>query len=117
MCTFVLWSHSDYYGGSVALGLAPGRRSRVSLVLYVRAWSRPSTHPYTRRNSAVSRPVGLRPSGVRETYTAASRGVSLVTGPQIDRSGLDFRQSSFGLATRVWRDHGSLTSHVPRFSG
>src|SRR5262249_53877362 len=23
MCTFILWSHADYYGDSVALGVAP----------------------------------------------------------------------------------------------
>src|SRR5258708_29804288 len=49
---FALWPAfpaSDYDGGSVAIGLAPGRRSRVFLVLYVRAWFRPSIHPYSRR--------------------------------------------------------------------
>jgi hypothetical protein len=37
---------SDYYGVSVTMGLAPFRRSRVSLVSYVLARFRPSTHPY-----------------------------------------------------------------------
>ena len=35
MRTFVLWSHADYYEDSVALGLAPGRPSRVPWVLNV----------------------------------------------------------------------------------
>ena len=45
----------------------------------------------------------------------ASRGVSLVWGPEINRSGLDFRQSSVGPAARVSRDHGSLTAPFPAF--
>jgi hypothetical protein len=31
MCTFILWSHVDYYGGSVALGVAP----RGSISCYI----------------------------------------------------------------------------------
>lgn len=64
---FAIWPAvpvSDYYGDSLARGLAPRRRSRVSRVLDVRAWFRPSTHPYTRRHPSVSRPVGLRPPSV-----------------------------------------------------
>ena len=47
------------------------------------------------------------------SQATASRGVSLVTGLRVGRSGLDFKQSSFGLATRVLRGHGSLTSSFP----
>ena len=35
MCTFALWSHADYYGDSVTLGLAPVRPSHVPLVVNV----------------------------------------------------------------------------------
>jgi hypothetical protein len=47
------------------------------------------------------------------TYAMASREVSLVTGLRMGRSGLDFKQSSLGPATRVLRDTGSLTSPFP----
>src|SRR5262249_28006453 len=39
-------------------------------------------------------------------YRTASRGVSLVRGPELCRSGLDFKQSSLGLVARVSRDDG-----------
>ena len=48
----------DYYEDSVALGLAPGRRSRVFRSSYVRAWVRPSTHPYARDHLPVSHRPG-----------------------------------------------------------
>lgn len=35
MCTFILWSHADYYEDSVTLGLASFRPSRVPVVLNV----------------------------------------------------------------------------------
>ena len=49
----------DYYEDSVAMGLAPGRRSRVFRSSYVRAWVRPSTHPYARDHLPVSHRTGL----------------------------------------------------------
>ena len=45
---FAMWPAfpaSDYYGVSVAMGLAPGRRSRVSPLMYVLAWVRPPFVP------------------------------------------------------------------------
>ena len=50
---------SDYYGGSVALGLAPGRRSRVFLASYVRAWDRSSVRSYPRTHRSVPHHTGL----------------------------------------------------------
>src|SRR5437763_5520571 len=44
---FAMWAAfppADYYGGSVAVGLAPRRRSRASSVRYVRARFRQPTH-------------------------------------------------------------------------
>ena len=52
---------SDYYEDSVALGLAPGRRSRVFRSSYVRAWVRPSVRLYARTHRSVSSPSGVRP--------------------------------------------------------
>ena len=52
---------SDYYGDSVAIGLAPIRRSCGSLIQYVRAWVRPSVRPYARTHRPVSSPSGVRP--------------------------------------------------------
>jgi hypothetical protein len=46
---FAMWPAfpvSDYYQVSVAMGLAPCRRSRISPMSYVRAWFRSSIHPY-----------------------------------------------------------------------
>src|SRR5262249_35922465 len=43
---------------SVALGLAPGRRSRVFRSSYVRVWVRPSPHPYARDHLPVSHRPG-----------------------------------------------------------
>src|SRR3954468_18072140 len=50
---------ADYYGDSVAVGLAPRRRSRGFRSSYVRAWVRPSTHPYARDHLPVSHRAGL----------------------------------------------------------
>ena len=49
----------DYYEDSVAVGLAPVRRSRGFRSSYVRAWVRPSTHPYARDHLPVSHRTGL----------------------------------------------------------
>src|SRR5215831_14253948 len=59
---FAMWPvfpTSDYYGGSVTLGLAPRRRSRVSLASYVRAWVRSSVRSYTRTHYSVPHHMGL----------------------------------------------------------
>lgn len=54
----------DYYGHSVAIGLAPRRRSRGTSSLYVRARRRPPTHLLDRPRWAVPRtPKGARPHG------------------------------------------------------
>src|SRR3954466_11981950 len=49
----------DYSEDSVAVGLAPRRRSRGFRSSYVRAWVRPSTHPYARDHLPVSHRTGL----------------------------------------------------------
>ena len=59
---FAMWAAfppPDYYDDSVALGLAPGRRSRISPVSYVRAWFRSSTHPYAQDQSPGISSCGL----------------------------------------------------------
>src|SRR5207248_1765591 len=53
------FSDPDYYEGSVAMGLAPGRRSRISPMSYVRAWLRSSTHPYAQDRSPGISSCGL----------------------------------------------------------
>src|SRR3954453_7520785 len=50
---------SDYYWDSVVIGLAPLRRSQVSLTSYELAWVRSSTHPYARGSSPVSHHAGI----------------------------------------------------------
>jgi hypothetical protein len=75
---------ADYDGDSVAVGLAPGRRSRVFRPSYVRAWVRPSTHPYARDHLPVSHPPGLpgakdeHPSGGDAALSQPSGGAALV---------------------------------------
>ena len=77
MCISILWSHADYYGGSVALGLAPGRRSRISPTSYVRARLRSSTHPYARDVSPGIPSCGLAGPETRRSGTRWPHGISL----------------------------------------
>src|SRR5262249_41111075 len=72
---------ADSSEGSVALGLAPRRRSRASSIRYVRARVRPPTHPYTRGDSSGSRPVGLRPPSVHGGVPGGLRWSQLGEGP------------------------------------
>jgi len=51
------------------------------------------------------------------THAVASLPVSLMTGLRMGRSGLDFRQSSFGHATRVLRNCGFADLPALRVSG
>src|SRR5262245_41595671 len=44
----------DYYGGSVTLGLAPCRSSRISSAWYVRATGRRPIHPFVRPRWALA---------------------------------------------------------------
>src|SRR5436309_3358897 len=57
---------ADYYGDSVAMGFAPDRRFRGFRSSYVRAWVRPSTHPYTRDHLPVSHRPDL--SGAKDEH-------------------------------------------------
>ena len=76
---FAMWPAfpaADYYEDSVALGLAPGRRSRISPMSYVRARFRSSTHPYARDLSPGIPSCGLagpetRRSGTRWPHESA----------------------------------------------
>ena len=70
---------ADYYEDSVALGLAPGRRSRVFRSSYVRAWVRPSTHPYARDHLPVSHRTGL-PRIKGESATGGDAALSQRSG-------------------------------------
>jgi len=109
---------SDYYDDSVAMGLAPGRQSRVSPRTHVRAWVRSSTHPYTQEDFLVSPRADLPSSfGIRMVYEELPYGVSplrsnttiaelhhdqqIAAGFCVPRSGLDLKQFSLNLATRV----------------
>src|SRR5579883_1534692 len=81
---FALWPAlpaADSYGGSVTLGLAPRRRSRASPIQYVRARVRPPIHPYARRDSSVSRPVGLHPGSVQRDVPGGPTWSQLGEGP------------------------------------
>ena len=108
---------ADYYGGSVTLGLAPRRRSRVLPTQYVRARVRPSTHPYTRGASSVSHPVGLRlssvPRGVPGGLTWSQLGVGSSDQPiGIGLQAIQLWPCRAGLAGPRFADLS-----VPRFSG
>jgi hypothetical protein len=114
---------SDYYGESVAIGLAPRRRSWASSTSHVRAWFRPSTHPYTRgapryltARACRSRTWKVRRKGWRR-HAVSSLRVSFMTGLRLARSGLDFKQFSLGRATRVSRNLGRADLAGIRFSG
>jgi len=77
---FAMWPAfpaSDYYEDSVALGLAPGRRSRISPTPYVRARFRPPTHPYARDVSPGIPSRGLAGPEIRRSSTRWPHGVSL----------------------------------------
>ena len=88
---------SDYYGESVAIGLCARRRSWASSPSHVRAWFRPSTHPYTRGapRYLTARACRSRQREVRRTrwrrHAVSSLRVSFVTGLRLARSGLDFK--------------------------
>ena len=70
---------ADYYEDSVALGLAPGRRSRVFRSSYVSAWVRSSTHPYARDHLPVSHRTGL-PRIKGESSTGGDAALSQRSG-------------------------------------
>jgi hypothetical protein len=80
---------ADYYGGSVAMGLAAVRRSRVPAVFDVRARLRCPTHDLARPHWSV--PVGRRadtsqacagsvPTAPRQTWCGGRCGAPLVIG-------------------------------------
>ena len=93
---------ADYYEDSVALGLAPRRRSRVFRTSYVRAWVRPSTHPYARDHLPVSHRTGL-PRTKGESSTCGDAALSQRSG------GAAFTPIGIGLeAVEPWPYHAGL---------
>src|SRR5262245_52699743 len=93
---------ADYYEDSVALGLAPRRRSRVFRSSYVRACVRPSTHPYARDHLPVSHRTGL-PRTKGESSTHGDAALSQRSG------GAAFTPIGIGLeAVKPWPYHAGL---------
>lgn len=104
LCPFPLYRAfpgSEYYGHSVALGLATGRRSRIPLVNYVRAHGRLSFLPFKRL-------IGVRFSGGRYSEpnshseyqrTAISDAVS--PGVQLLRLRKRLQANSFSHSVRI----------------
>ena len=74
---FAMWPAfpaSDSYQVSVAMGLAPWRRSRISPMSYVRAWFRSSTHPYAQdRVPGISSCGPAVPASSSDRHTMTSR--------------------------------------------
>ena len=64
---------ADYYGGSVAVGLAPRRRSLTFPMRYVRASLRQSVRPFHEPLARPSPPRRLRLSTARTTATHTGR--------------------------------------------
>ena len=92
---------ADYYGSSVALGLAPRRQSRALLLPYVVAWGRWPVRSVVRVHYPLSCPrrwVGPRS---RHTQGPASSSGALAMGLVGTDWELDFNQSRFHHTMQV----------------
>jgi hypothetical protein len=114
---------SDYYGDSVAVGVAPRRSISRSLDpaldrdlgrpfiptpgLIVRC---PTREPYMGRTEIPTY------DGGRPAAQGGAAVASVPAGLVLARPGLGFGQCSPGLVTRVWRGNDSTGLFVPRFT-
>jgi hypothetical protein len=109
---------SDYYGDSVAIGLAPLGRSCVFLSSYVLAWFRPSTHPYSRDHLSVSHRTGLVPATPKPV---ACDDIALSQHKRWGSTYPNQDWTSSSIALTMPRGSrgtfGLLTSPAPPFSG
>jgi hypothetical protein len=118
ICTFILWSHADYYEGSVALGLAPDRRSRlldsVHVTARVRCPVRPvkplygGRSPEWKASEVVRRNLVSRGSSERTWY----RGVGLCTAGDWGSGNPAFTLSCGSRGATSY-----TSSDAPRFDG
>ena len=96
-----------------------GRPPRVDLVLHRLGSVHGLDRPLIPTLELIARcpTCGPRDPVRNRTPSCGATLASVVAGLEMGRPGLDFRQSSFGLAVRVLRGKSAAGGGVPRFSG